>query len=212
MFKWLFKWLMPKEKSFFDFFEKHIYIAIDASQELLALLSADKAAPEIIQRIQQLEHQADAITHECVDSLHKTFITPFERNDIYRLISAMDDVVDYIEEIASRIATYKIEKVNKEAKDMATLLVQCTHTLAQAVNGLRHLKNSEEVHHSFINISQLEKQADTTVRQAIAKLFEEQRDAIVIIKWKEIYENIEEAIDCCEDVSNIIEGIIMESN
>lgn len=207
------KWLMPKEVGFFDFFEGHASTTVKAAQELLDLISSeDPLSQERIQQIQALEHQADTITHSCVESLHKTFITPFERNDIYRLISRMDDIIDFIEETAARIVTYKLTVMTAEAKELATLLFHSTQTIEQAVKGLRYLKNGETMRQAFFTISRLESEGDAVVRRAIGKLFDQEGDAINIIKWKEIYENIEEAIDRCEDVSNIIEGVILESD
>lgn len=205
------KWLMPKEIRFFDFFEEHASTTVKAAKELLELISEDPLSQEKFQRIQFLEHQADTLTHSCVESLHKTFITPFERNDIYRLISRMDDIIDFIEETAARIITYKLTMMTQEAKELATVLFHSTQTIEQAVKGLRHLKNGDIMRQAFVAISRLESKGDAIVLRAIGKLFDEEGDAINIIKWKEIYENIEEAIDRCEDVANIIEGVILES-
>jgi len=204
------EWIIPREKKFFDFFEAHASIAIEAARQLLALVSTDSSEEAIIEHIQQLEHQADAITHSCVEALHKTFITPFERNDIHKLISHMDDIVDFIEATAARIGTYKVQQMTPEAVALATLLYQATQILGQLIKGLRSLKYVKAMRQAFIAINHLENQADTVIRDAIAKLFNEEKDPINIIKWKEIYENIEEAIDCCEDVSNIVEGVILE--
>lgn len=203
---------MPKEAGFFDFFENHASTIVEAAAQLLDLICSEDISHEKFQRIQALEHQADSITHQCVEALHKTFITPFERNDIYRLISRMDDIIDFIEETSARMQTYKLTIMTPEAKELATLLLNCAQTIEEAIKGLRYLKNAEATRRAFITINRLENEADVVVRKAIGKLFDEETNAINIIKWKEIYENLEEAIDRCEDVSNIIEGVILESD
>lgn len=201
---------LPRETNFFDYFEKHASIILQAAEEFLSLVSSSSHAADKIRHIRDLEHQADQITHDCVEALHKTFITPIERDDIHRLISQMDDVIDYIEDAANSIAVYKLTEMKIGIKEMAEVLVRSAQNLELAVKGLRDLRNAGAVRQNCININHLENQADTILRNAIAHLFDEEKDVLMVIKWKEVYEEVEGGIDCTEDVSNIIDGIILE--
>ncbi len=204
----MFKWFLPYETSFFDLFEKQAALVIKSAEELLELLSTFANSVEKVARIKELEHEADAITHRCLEELRQTFITPFERDDIYRLISRMDDIIDYIEEAAARIVLYKLQDEKLEAQKLASILLSATHEVGLAVRGLR--KREEEMKQSFIRIHQMENEADLVLRNALGRLFDEEQDIRNLIKWKEIYENIENAVDRCEDVVNIIEGVTLE--
>lgn len=208
----MFRWLLPRETSFFDFFDKHAAVIVEASQTLLSLADEESDIIAKINKIKELEHQADAITHQCIEALHKTFITPFDRNDIFRLISRMDDIIDFIKDAAARIETYKLVKITNEAKEMAQVLMKATQEVEKAVKELRKLKRVEAIRQSFIVINRLEHEGDIVLRHAIGRLFDEEQDVRNIIKWKEIYENLENSIDRCEDVSNIIEGVILEND
>jgi predicted phosphate transport protein (TIGR00153 family) len=206
----MFKWFLPRETSFFDFFETHASLTVQAAKELLSLMMQGTDAVVAANRIRDLEHEADKVTHQCVEALRKTFITPFERDDIYRLISRMDDIIDYIEETSARMVIYRLKTIKVEGKVLAEILVKCTQFLEQAIKGLRHMKDIEEIRTVFKTLFGLENQADIIVREAIGRLFDEEQDIRALIKWKEIFDNIEDAIDRCEDVSNIIEGVILE--
>lgn len=208
----MFKWLLPRDTNFFDLFDKHMALVVESANELLALVTDGPAKEERARRIKELEHQADIVTHTCVEELHKTFITPFQREDIHRIISKMDDIIDYVEEIACRFAIYRITVMTPEAKQLALLLQKSTAELGKVLVKLRHLKNTPEMKQSFIYLHQLENEGDTAYANAIGKLFDEFEDTRMIIKWKEIYEGLEQAIDSCEDVANIIEGVILESS
>lgn len=204
------KWILPREGNFFDFFERHAALIILASQKFLTWVTNGLEESEW-RKIKEYEHAADEITHHCVEELHKTFITPFDRNDIFRLISKMDDVIDFIENAAARVETYKLRTPTPEVEQMAKILVQTSLQIEKAVKTLRHLKKNREMQEASIEINHLENEADSTLRNAIGRLFEEESDIRLLIKWKEIYESLENAIDCCEDVSNIIEGVLLES-
>lgn len=206
----MFKWLLPKETSFFDFFEKHIGITIEAAHELLSITKDPLHVSSKALHIKELERKADDVLRQCTDALHKTFITPFERDDIFQLIFHLDDIIDYIEEAASRYPLYKIETANSQAIDLTQVLLNQTLEIESALKGLRHSKKIELMKQFFTTIDHLENEGDHIIRNAIGKLFTEEQDAKTIIKWKEIYENIESGIDSCEIVSNIIEGVILE--
>jgi uncharacterized protein Yka (UPF0111/DUF47 family) len=147
-----------------------------------------------------------------VAGLHKTFITPIDRNDIYRLITKMDDIMDMVEAAADRLALYDVKEMTKEVADLARCLVSGAEHVLGAVSGIRDLSKSQAILQHCIEVNRLENVADSILRGALARLFREEKDPIAIIKWKEIYETLESATDRCEDVANIIEGVLLENS
>jgi uncharacterized protein len=202
--------LLPRETGFFDFFDRHANLTVDGAQCFVELVTegADIAAKSA--RVKQIEHETDVITHHTVEALHKTFITPLERDDIHRLISRMDDIMDYIEAAAERITLYEVTVMTPEIRAMADVLARSTRDVREAVHGLRNMRNADAIIARCIEINRLENEADAILRTGLARLFKEEKDPVTIIKWKEIYENIESATDRCEDVANIIEGVVLE--
>ena len=161
-------------------------------------------------RISDIEHETDTITHRCVEALHKTFITPIDRDSIHRLITRMDDVMDYVEAAAERIELYELTKMTSDCRDLADVLNRSAMQVEVAIRGLRTLKEPAATLKLCIDINRLENEADAILRRSVARLFKEEKDPITVIKWKEVYENLESATDRCEDVANIIEGVILE--
>ncbi|HEX7700642.1 MAG TPA: DUF47 family protein [Kofleriaceae bacterium] len=202
--------LLPRETSFFDFFEEHAALTIEGTKEFLSMVSTAANIPAKCRRISDIEHETDTITHRCVEALHKTFITPIDRDQIHRLITRMDDVMDYVEAAAERIELYEITTMTNDVRDLADVLHRSAQQVEGAVRGLRDLKDTHATLKLCIDISRLENEADAILRRSVARLFKEEKDPIVVIKWKEIYENLESASDRCEDVANIIEGVILE--
>jgi uncharacterized protein len=202
--------LMPREESFFDFFEQHADVLVRGTAMFATLFEPGADIPEITKRVRELEHEADSITHKCVEALHKTFITPIDRDDIHRLITRLDDVMDYIEAAAERIQLYELTEMTQDARDLSDVLVRASKDVKVALKGLRNLKDARTILQKCIDINRLENEADEILRRAVAKLFRESTDPIHIIKWKEIYENLENATDRCEDVANTIEGVVLE--
>jgi len=202
--------LLPRETSFFDFFEQHAALTVEGSREFLSLVSTGANVGAKAKRIKEIEHETDVITHNCVEALHKTFITPIERDDIHRLITRMDDIMDFVEAAAERISLYEIRVMTPEVKDLADVLVRAAEEVEKALRGLRDMRNAKDVVKRCIDINRLENEADAILRIAVARLFREERDPNTVIKWKEIYENLESAADRCEDVANIIEGVVLE--
>ena len=164
----------------------------------------------IAARIKEIEHETDVITHSCVERLHKTFITPFDRDDIHRLITRMDDVMDYIESAAVAVSLYELTEMTAPVRELADVLVRSTETVCTAVAGLQNVKNSEAIIKACIEVNRLENEGDEILRNALATLFKEARDPLLVLKWKEVYEALENATDRCEDVANIIEGVVLE--
>jgi predicted phosphate transport protein (TIGR00153 family) len=202
--------LLPREVGFFDYFDKHIALTAAGARILEELVTdgGDRAA--LATRIKEIEHETDTITHQCVESLHKTFITPLDRHEIHQLITKMDDVIDFVDAAAGRIVLYKLTEMTPEARELASLLAEATTEMEHAVRGLRKLKNVDAIREKCMEVNRIENESDAVLRVAIAHLFENSKDPIQIIKWKEIYEILEGATDRCEDVVNIIEGIMLE--
>jgi hypothetical protein len=205
------KWLLPQGENFYLFFEKHMKLTLEASLELLALLSTGANIQKNVRRIKELETEADLVTDQCTAALHRTFITPFQRDDIYRLINKMDDIIDYIEEIAGHILVYGLTQMTHEIHELATIFVSLIKKISGQLNTLSDLKNIDVLKKSFAEIIFLDDRADDIHLRAVGKLFESFQDPCMIIKWKEIYNYLKKAIGRCKEVSNIIEGVILES-
>lgn len=200
---------LPYQINFFDFFNRHAHLITQSAMELQTMMSQPQNIFHQAEMIHQIEHQADRVTHQCVEALHKTFITPFEREDIHHLISKMDDIIDEIETVAHRISLYKFQTIKEEARELAEIVAQSVQEVEDVVNLLQDFK-SQEIRAKCVSINQLENHADHIFNHSLAKLFENEVDPLSIMKWKEIYEHLENATDRCEDVANIIEGIVLE--
>lgn len=207
----MFGWLLPKEGAFFDYFGNVSSHLFEACEVLIALTKGQISVEAASVKISQLEKKADKVTHQCIESLHKTFITPLERDAIFNMIGGLDDVLDFIEEVSSGMETYKLTQMTHDVNRMAEILFKSVKELDKAVKGLRSMKEIAEMRASCQNIHRFENEGDDAFRQALGRLFDEEKDLRNLIKWKEIYENLENAIDRCRDVSNIIEGVILES-
>jgi hypothetical protein len=203
--------LLPREGRFFDYFNEHAGHAVLAAAELKALL-ADLSDLEVRRRnIERHEKQADQITHHAMQLLHQTFITPLDRDEIHQLITTMDDVLDLMEDIAQCLFLYDVRAVTPEAQRLAEICVACTEKMRDAVARLESMDNTDAILKLCAEIDRLETDADYVMRSAMAKLFREEPDAKEIIKHKEIYQLLESVTDKCEDVANLIEGIVLEN-
>ena len=163
-----------------------------------------------IAKLKEIEHEADIITHRTYEKMHRTFLTPLDREDIYNLVNKMDSVLDMIEAAAVRMQLYKIKKPADEIKELARILNLAIGKIKKIVHALRDKKKSQEILEDCVEINTLENEGDIVLRMTMARLFEREKDPFELIKWKEIFERIEESIDVCEDVSNIIEGIVLK--
>jgi len=203
--------LLPREGRFFDYFNEHAGHAVLAAAELKALL-ADLSDLEVRRRnIERHEKQADQITHHTMQLLHQTFITPLDRDEIHQLITTMDDVLDLMEDIAQCLFLYDVRAVTPEAQRLAEICVACTEKVRDAVARLESMDNTDAILKLCAEIDRLEADADYVMRSAMAKLFREEPDAKEIIKQKEIYQLLEAVTDKCEDIANLIEGIVLEN-
>jgi uncharacterized protein Yka (UPF0111/DUF47 family) len=196
--------LAPRGREFFDLFEEAAGNGARAAELLDQMLAVYPERKELAREILTCEHEGDRITHDVIHALNNTFVTPIDREDILALISALDDVVDYTEEVADYLGLYKIEAPMEQSQKMATVLAQATRQIAEAMPRLR---NFDDMSHFTVEVNRLENEGDRIVRSAVASLFEEGIDPLIVIRWKDIYERLEEAIDATEQVAYILEGI-----
>jgi len=204
--------LLPHDTSFFTLFEQQGKKTVEGCRAFLAMVETPGDHEAQAERVKQIEHECDEITHAVVEGLHKTFITPIDRNDIYRLITKMDDIMDLVEAAADRLSLYNLHTMTKDAVDLARCLLTSSEHVLGAVTGIRDLQKPNGIQQHCIEINRLENVADKLLRSALARLFRDEKDPITIIKWKEIYEALESATDRCEDVANIIEGVVLENS
>lgn len=203
--------LLPKEGKFFDLFNEHAEYCVKGAKEMVALMTNFDDLEIRVHAIEGIEKEADKVTHATLDALHKTFITPLDRDDIHQLITRMDDILDLLEDAAQTISLYDIKSTTPEAKRLAELCLACTEKMKAAVGLLHNMDNSRQILEICQEIDRLESDADHVMRAAMSKLFREEPDVRTLIKLKAIYELLETVTDRCEDVANIIEGIIVEN-
>ncbi len=204
--------LFPRDTNFYDLFERGAAKVHEGVQLLEDLVKDFINVPLKAKRIKDVEHEADLIAHETFAKLHKTFVTPIDREDIHGLISSLDNILDHVEAAADKFSLYRVQSVKEDATLLADILSRATQEVRNTVGLLRHLKGSDLVLQHCIEINRLENEGDFVYRSAIAKLFERGDDPLEVLKWKEIYESIENAIDSCEDVANVIEGVVLKNS
>ncbi|HCS76383.1 MAG: DUF47 family protein [Smithellaceae bacterium] len=202
--------LFPKEENFFDYFEKLAAKIEEGGQFFLEMARHHNFSAARVSRLKEIEHEADGIAHKTYERMHKTFLTPIDREDIYLLVNKMDEILDHIEGTAIRIHMYKVKKPNDEIIKQAEILFQAIQKIKSVVHGLRNMKNSQMILDGCVEIHTLENAGDVILRAIITDLFIKEKDAIELLKWKEIFERLEEAIDVCETVSNIMGTIVLK--
>ena len=200
--------LLPREEGFFRLFAKQAENIVVGAKALQQMLSHYTGVPEQVQTIKAIEHQGDEITHVILTKLNQTFITPFDREDIHALSSQLDDVIDLIDAAASRFVLYRVNIIREGTIDLVKVLVSATIEVSAAVHAI---ETPDQALKHCIEINRYENESDRLCRTLIAQLFDEEKDSVQIIKWKEIFEVIETAVDKCEDVANVIEGVILKS-
>jgi len=201
--------LAPRDREFFDLFEEAGGNILRAAGLLEELLKDFPERNELARDILICEQDGDRITHDIIQRLNQTFVTPIDREDVYALASALDDVVDYTEEVADYLGLYKIEAPMSQAQDLAHVLHAAARQIAEAMPRLRGFK---DISHYTVEINRLENDGDRITREAIASLFDNGIDPMVVIRWKDIFERLEEAIDATEHVANILEGIVIKNS
>jgi len=200
--------LIPKEVRFFDYFEQQSQQIIKAGTLLSELVHNFADARAKAFAIKEVEHAGDQITHEMFRHLNTTFITPIDREDIHDLATRLDDVLDFIEAVAERLVVYRIKEPTSACRALAELIVAQIAAMDRCIRCLRTMDPG--FHEHAVEVNRLENRADSLLRETLAAMFEEQPDPIEVIKWKEIYETLEAVTDRCEDVANVIEGIILK--
>lgn len=203
--------LIPKEESFFELFEKSAVNADVAATALVELLDKYEDLEERAKRIKDLEHVGDQITHETIERLNRTFITPMDRQDIHELICRLDDIVDLIDTAVHRMFLYRIRTSTDESRRLAACLRHATSVIRETMPLLRDMKNSTKIREAVVKIHTQENEADKVLAHALAALFDSEPDAREILKWKDVYQEIESATDRCEDVANVLDAIVMKN-
>lgn len=208
--------LMPREGEFFELFNAHATEIVKGGEALVSLMAALIESPDTAAKhaedIDVFEHRADKITHDTVALIHTTFVTPFDRDEIHGLISGLDDILDLIQDVAECLNLYDIREVTEEAASLADLCLQCCQRVQAAVNLLHSMDNGDAILEICRQIDGLESDADRVMRMAMSKLFRNEPDVRQVIKLKAVYELLETVTDRCEDVANIIEGIVLENS
>jgi uncharacterized protein len=204
----------PKDKKFFVLFDKSASNLVEISQQLKSLMTTPPGAgrQDLVRHIHDLENVGDTHTHDLMVELSSNFITPFDREDIHSLASAMDNVADYIDACAKRIELYNIDEITEPMKELADLLTKATAELKIGIMELKNMKNVVRVKEALIRVNSIENQSDMIYNYAIAELFKTEKDAIKLIKYREILEHLENAIDRCEDVGDVIESILVKNS
>ncbi|TMM05679.1 MAG: DUF47 family protein [Actinobacteria bacterium] len=201
--------LIPQKQEFFDLYSRASANTVEISRLLVELLERFPAEDgSLIAQIKEREHEGDDLTHAVVDLLNRTFVTPFDRDDMYRLAGAIDDVCDHVDEAADNLGTYGIERVPGKAVEQARVIHQAARNLDAAVQRLEGFKDSQP---QLIELRRLEDEGDRLVRDAVAELFNTVKDPIVIIRWKDIHERLEDAVDALENAADVLEAILVKN-
>ena len=200
--------LVPQNREFFHLFAQASSNAVDIARLLVRLLDEFPANGNLLREIKELEHEGDRITRGLVDLLNRTFVTPFDRDDIYRLAGALDDVCDHVDEAAGNIAGYGVDEVRPAAKEQGQVILRSAEKLNEAVARLEGFKDSSRQLHA---LRDLEDEGDRLNREAVSELFSSGDDPMAVIRWKDIHEQLEEAVDACENAADVLEAILVKN-
>ena len=202
---------MPREEGFFDLFEENARNMVKAARCLKELVDTWRDVEQKVNEITELEHQGDAITHKIAAQLHRTFVTPFDREDIAELAHTMDDVTDFIHAASDAMLLYKVDPPGQRVKELADIIVQGATEIEKAMPQLRRRSELKRLLKRCVELNRVENLADQVYRAALAELFSDSTDIAHIIKWREIFAHMESATDRCEDVANILEGVAVKN-
>ncbi len=202
--------IIPRETKFYDLFEKSAGNLVVAAGKLVDLFENYEDVEAKVKRLKKLEHEGDTITHEIIQSLHRTFVTPIDREDIARLANAMDDVMDFIEAAARTAFLYRVSQPTERARELAAIILKVTYRLNEVMPLLRRRDQFKQLLEQCVEINRLENEADDVHHAALAELFDNTRDVREIIKWREVYEQMESATDRGEDVANVLEAVVLK--
>ena len=200
--------LIPQTRGFYTLFDRAAENLVATAQLLLDLLESYPDRRDLVDRIKDHEHDGDSVTHEIVQLVNKTFVTPIDGEDIYDLATALDDVCDFMDQVADELNLYGVDEVPPEAVEQATVILKATSKLAEAIARLEGLKDISEL---LVEIHTLEDEGDRIVRAATARLFRDGHDPLVVIRWKDIHEDLEQAVDSCERSAHVLESIYLKN-
>ncbi len=201
----------PKEDKFYEFFVQTANIAYTEAKLLLDFLNNLENSDENLKKLKEVEHEGDKKQHEILEQLNKTFITPIDREDIYIIAKDMDDIIDYIESTASRFVMFNVNECTEEAISLSKMIVQCCRELIIIMEELKNMKTSKQLSKKIIEVNRIEEDGDVISRKAIGDIFRKDMKVIDVIKWREIYQHLEDTLDACEDLANVIEGVVMKN-
>jgi predicted phosphate transport protein (TIGR00153 family) len=201
--------IIPRDQEFFVLFQKASENIVEGAERLKDLLEQFDDLRERVRAI--VEHKGDSLTHEIIRKLNTSFVTPIDREDILALASSLDDVIDLIDGAATRLMLYKVTETTAYAKELGFLILKCVQELHKGILHLPLSKGRDRVFEHCVEVNSLENEADRVCRDAIAYLFENEKDPVFILKWKEIYETLETATDRCEDAANVLEGVALKN-
>lgn len=209
----IFQYFVPKDKKFFPLFEQASTNLIDIANALNEAVNSDNLEQRklLYKRVKDLEHKGDDITHQIHLELGKNFITPFDREDIHTLASALDDIADYIFDSANRMELYHVDIITEPIKELSALIVEAVVALSKGMHELRNLKNVRSIADACVRVNSVENKADYVYNKAVGDLFLYEKDAIALIKYKEVLSTLETATDMCEDVANVLESILVKN-
>jgi predicted phosphate transport protein (TIGR00153 family) len=206
----MFSIFLPKDFNFFDLFERQASYAVEAACYFKELVSKGSSDELSMQKMKDIEHQGDNVTHDILDRLNKTFITPFDREDIHALAKELDDIIDMIYTITNRMRVYKLSGIDKNLVEFASVIEDSVRSVASAVKGMRDMKHSKSVSDACVEVNRLENVGDSMRDAVLAELFDMGKDPIHVIKWKEIYQDAETVLDICEDVAHVVQSILVK--
>jgi len=201
--------LVPQKREFFDLYNRSAANAVAIAQALIELLEAFPGGADAkVREIKELEHEGDRLTYEVIDLLNRTFVTPFDRDDMYRLVTALDDICDHIDDAAEKITGYGVREIRHQAVEQARVIHLSASKLREAIAQLEGFKDSRRM---LIELRELEDEGDRIVWQAVSELFNGGSDAIALVRWKDIHESLEEAVDACENAADVLEAILVKN-
>ena len=201
---------LPREEKFFSLFEQSARNTVRTAQRLKEMVDNWEHVDAKVAEITELEHEGDILTHQIFEQLHRTFITPFDREDIALLAHTMDDVTDFLHAAADAMLIYRVDRPGQRVRELAGIIVQAATEVERAISLLRHRSKLKQMLSGCVEINRLENMADRIFRSAMAELFDDSTDITQVIKWREIYEHMEAATDRCEDVANVLEGVALK--
>ncbi|MDX6548803.1 MAG: uncharacterized protein QOG33_2353 [Gaiellales bacterium] len=200
--------LVPRNREFYGLFNRSAANLVTTSELLLELLQHHPARGELVGQIKDCEHVGDDLTHEIVQLVNRTFVTPIDREDIYDLASALDDICDYMDQVADEVNLYRVEYIPPEAIEQAGVIHRAVLLLAEGIKGLDGLRDVSE---HLVGVHTLEDEGDRIVRDAVAKLFSDGQDPMAVIRWKDIYQDLEQAVDGCETAAHVLESVYLKN-